>query len=134
MTSPEDDVMSEYGLIAESVEVPADLSYVTYTLREEARFHDGTPITADDVIFSLNMLKEHGQPFYRFYYKNIDRAEKLGPHKVKFHFTGPPNRELPQITGTLPVLSKSNWQARDFTNNTLDLPRARGPHPTSPEH
>lgn len=128
MASGEDDAMSEYGLIAESVEVPDDLSYVTYTLRENARFHDGTPITADDVIFSLNTLKEHGQPFYRFYYQNIERAEKLGPHTVKFHFSGPPNRELPQITGQLPVLSKAYWETRDFNVTTMERPVGSGPY------
>ncbi|MPY70365.1 MAG: ABC transporter substrate-binding protein [Alphaproteobacteria bacterium] len=128
MVSAEDDILTEYGLIAKSVEVPEDLSYVTYTLREEARFHDGTPITADDVVFSLNLLKEHGQPFYRFYYANIARAEKLGPHRVKFHFSGPPNRELPQITGQLPVLSRAYWSKRDFTRSTMDIPVGSGPY------
>jgi microcin C transport system substrate-binding protein len=128
MTSAEDDILTEYGLIAKSVEVPEDLSSVTYTLREEARFHDGTPITADDVAFSLNLLKEHGQPFYRFYYANIARAEKLGPHRVKFHFTGPPNRELPQIAGQLPVLSRAYWSKRDFTRSTMEIPVGSGPY------
>jgi microcin C transport system substrate-binding protein len=128
MGSAEDDILTEYGLIAKSVEVPADLSYVTYALREEAKFHDGSPITADDVVFSLNVLKEHGQPFYRFYYANITKAEALGPHKVKFHFTGPPNRELPQITGQLPVLSKAYWSKRDFSKTTLEPPLGSGPY------
>jgi microcin C transport system substrate-binding protein len=128
MTSAEDDVMTEYGLIAESVEVPDDLSYVTYKLRENARFHDGTPITADDVIFSLNVLKEHGRPFYRFYYQNVERAEKLGPHEVKFHFSGPPNRELPQITGQLPILPKAYWETRDFNMTTMERPLGSGPY------
>ena len=77
MTSSDDDVMTEYGLIAESVEVPDDLSYVIYNLRPQAKFHDGTPITADDVIFSLEMLREKGAPLYRLYYKNIAKAEAL---------------------------------------------------------
>jgi microcin C transport system substrate-binding protein len=128
MSSPEDDILSEYGLIAESIEVPPDLSYATFILRPEAKFHDGSPITADDVIFSLNILKEQGQPFYRFYYANIAKAEKLGPRKVKFHFTGPPNRELPQITGQLPVLSKAYWSRRDFSKSTLEPPVGSGPY------
>ena len=128
MTSSEDDIMAEYGLIASSVEVPEDLSFVTYNLRPEARFHDGTPITADDVIFSLNVLKEKGAPIYRFYYANIVRAEKLGPHRVKFVFSGPRNRELPQITGQLPVLPKAYWEKREFDQSTLEPPLGSGPY------
>ena len=128
MTSPADEISAEYGLIAETVEVPDDLSHVIYNLRPEARFHDGRPVTADDVIFSLAALKEKGQPFYRFYYRNISRAEKLAPHRVKFHFTGPPNRELPQITGQLPVLPRHYWQSRDFGQTTLEPPLGSGPY------
>ncbi len=128
MTSPEDDISAEYGLIAKSVEVPDDLSYVIYNLRPEARFHDGTPITADDVIFSFNTLKQKGAPFYRFYYADIAKVEELGRHRVKFHFTGPPNRELPQITGQLTVLSRAYWEKHDFSKTTLKPPLGSGPY------
>ena len=128
MTSPLDEISAEYGLIAASVEVPDDLSYTTFTLRPEARFHDGSPVTADDVIWTFETLKKDGAPFYRFYYKNISRAVKLGPHKVKFEFTGPPNRELPHITGQLPVMSKKWWSTRDFTKTTLERPMGSGPY------
>ena len=70
---------------------------------------------ADDVIWTFNSLKKDGRPFYRFYYKNIARAVKQGPHRVRFEFTGPPNRELPHITGQLPVMSKKWWSTRDFS-------------------
>ncbi len=128
MTSPMDEISAEYGLIAETVEVPEDLSYVIYNLRPEARFHDGKPVTADDVIFSFNALREQGRPFYRFYYRNIAKAERLGRHRVKFHFTGPPNRELPQITGQLPVLPKHYWEGRSFGQTTLEPPLGSGPY------
>ena len=128
MTSPRDELSAEYGLVAETVEVPDDLSYVIYNLRPEARFHDGKPVTADDVIFSFNALSEKGQPFYRYYYRNIARAERLGRHRVKFHFTGPPNRELPQITGQLPVLPKHYWEGRAFDRTTLEPPLGSGPY------
>ena len=128
MTSPMDEISAEYGLIAETVEVPEDLSYVIYNLRPEARFHDGKPVTADDVIFSFNALREQGRPFYRFYYRNIAKAERLGRHRVKFHFTGPPNRELPQITGQLPVLPKHYWEGRAFGQTTLEPPLGSGPY------
>jgi microcin C transport system substrate-binding protein len=128
MESPLDEISAGYGLIAETVEVPDDLSYTIFNLRTEARFHDGTPVTADDVIWSFETLKKQGQPFYRFYYKNIARAVKLGPHKVKFEFSGPPNRELPHITGQLPVMSKKWWSTRDFTKTTLERPMGSGPY------
>ncbi len=128
MSSPDDDSLSEYGLIAESVEVPNDLSYVIYNLRKEAKFHDGSPITADDVVFSFKNLKTKGQPFFRYYYANVTKAEKLNPHRVKFSFTGPPNRELPQIVGQLPVLSKAWWSKNDFSKTTLKPPLGSGPY------
>ena len=128
MTSPGDEISAEYGLIAESIEVPEDLSYAIFNLRREARFHDGKPITADDVIFSFEILKAKGAPFYRFYYANIAKALKLGLHRVKFEFTGPPNRELPQITGQLPILSKAYWGKHDFSKTTLDPPVGSGPY------
>ena len=128
MTSPPDEVSAEYGLIAESVEVPDDLSYVIYNLRPEARFHDGKPITAEDVIYSFNLLKKKGRPFYRFYYANITGAVALSPHRVRFDFTGPPNRELPQITGQITVLPKHYWESRDFSKSTLKPPLGSGPY------
>jgi len=128
MTSAPDEVSAEYGLIAKSIEVPDDLSYATFDLRPEARFHDGAPITADDVVYTFNVLKKEGRPFYRFYYANISRALKLSKHKVKFEFTGPPNRELPQIIGQIPVLSKAYWSKRDFSKTTLEPPLGSGPY------
>lgn len=128
MTTPEDDSQTEYGLIAESVEVPDDLSYVIYNLRAGAKFHDGAQITAEDVIFSFNILKNKGQPLYRFYYANVTKAEALTPQRVKFSFSGPPNRELPQIVGQVPVLSKKYWSARDFSKTTLEPPIGSGPY------
>ncbi|MFT7569171.1 MAG: microcin C transport system substrate-binding protein [Paracoccaceae bacterium] len=127
-TSPLDEISAGYGLIASSVEVPDDLSYTTFNLRPEARFHDGSPITADDVIWSFETLKKDGRPFYRFYYKDIARAVKLGPHKVKFEFSGPPNHELPHIVGQLTVMSKKWWSTRDFTKSTLERPMGSGPY------
>ena len=128
MMSPADDTLSEYGLIAKSVEVPDDLSYVIYTLRKGSRFHDGTRITAHDVVFSYETLKTKGQPFFRYYYANVSKAEALTTHRVKFSFSGPPNRELPQIIGQLPVLSKNWWTKNDFSKTTLKPPLGSGPY------
>ncbi len=128
MTGAMDDQSAEYGLIAHSVEVPEDLSWVIYNMRPEARFHDGSPITADDVIFSLEVLTKSGRPLYRYYYANVDKVEKLDDHKVKFHFSGPPNRELPQIVGQLPILSKKHFENRKFDETTLTAILGSGPY------
>jgi microcin C transport system substrate-binding protein len=128
MTSSADEAFSEYGLVAETIEIPPDRSSVTFTLRPQARFHDGTPVTADDVIFSFETLKAKGNPFYRFYYANVAKAEKLGERQVKFSFAPGINRELPLIMGQMPVLSKAYWQNRDFEATTLEPPVGSGPY------
>lgn len=123
-----DEPSSEYGLLAESVEVPADKSWVAFTLRAEARWHDGKPVTPEDVIFSLETLKTKGQPFYRFYYANVVKAEKTGPRSVKFTFSDVGNRELPLIVGQLAILPKHYWEGRDFEKTTLEPPLGSGPY------
>ena len=128
MTSSADEAFTEYGLIAETVNIPEDRSYVEFTLRPEARFDDGTPITADDVIFSFEILKEQGRPFYRFYYANVTQVEKLGERRVKFVFAAGENQELPLIIGQLPVLSKAYWSQREFESTTLEIPVGNGPY------
>ncbi len=127
-TGSDDEPFSYYGLIAETIEVPQDRSYVLFTLRPEARFHDGSPITAEDVIFSFHLLIEKGAPLYRFYYANVAKAEALDERRVKFTFSSGSNRELPLIMGQLPVLSKDYWQDRDFEATTLDVPVGSGPY------
>jgi len=117
-----DEPFSQYGLVAESIEVPADRSWVAYTLRPEARFHDGNPMTVEDVIWTFETLKVKGQPFYRSYYAQVVKAEKIGDRKVKFSFGPGENRELPLIVGQLPVLSKAWWSKRDFEKTILDPP------------
>jgi microcin C transport system substrate-binding protein len=123
-----DEPGAAYGLIAKSVEVPADSSWALFTLRPEARFQDGSPITADDVVFSFEVLRDKGQPFYRFYYASIAKAEALDKTHVKFTFNKTGNRELPQIVGELPVLSKHYWQGKDFAATTLSPPLGSGPY------
>ncbi|MCP5151513.1 MAG: ABC transporter substrate-binding protein [Ectothiorhodospiraceae bacterium] len=128
LTSSADEPFTEYGLIAETLEVPADRSWVIFDLRPEARWHDGRPITADDVVWSLETLKAKGQPFYRFYYGSVASAERLGERRVKFTFTETGNRELPLIVGQLPVLPRHYWEGRDFESTTLEPPLASGPY------
>ena len=128
LTGSADEPFSEYGLIAESVEVAADRGSVTFTLRSQAKFHDGGPITADDVLFSFQTLKAKGSPFYRFYYANVAKAEKLGERQVKFTFGSGENRELPLIMGQMPVLSLNYWRDREFDATTLEPPVGSGPY------
>ncbi len=124
----QDEPFSEYGLIAESMRIPEDHSWVAFTLREEARFHDGSPITEEDVIFTLHLLQTKGHPFYRAYYANVASAEKIGPREVRFSFGEAVNRELPLIIGQMPVLSKAYWENLDFERTTLDVPLGSGPY------
>ena len=123
-----DEAFTEYGLLAETIEWPKDRSWVAFTLRPQARWHDGQPVTVEDVIWSFDTLKTQGHPFYRSYYANVEQATKVGDRTVKFTFSGPPNPELPLIMGQLPVLPKHYWQGRDFTATTLDPPLGSGPY------
>jgi len=124
----EDEPSSEYGLIAENIELAPDKLSVLYTLRNEARFHDGTPMTPEDVVWTFRTLRAKGQPMYRSYYRDVIRAEKEGERGVRFTFKSADNRELPQIIGEMPVLSKAYWSRRDFANTTLDPPLGSGPY------
>ncbi|HLJ62923.1 MAG TPA: extracellular solute-binding protein [Stellaceae bacterium] len=128
MVTSADEPSSAYGLVAESVIIPPDHKWVQYNLRPEARFHDGTPITPEDVIWTFETLKTKGHPRYRLYYTEVLRVEKIGEHGVRFTFANGDNRELPQIVGELPVLSKAYWGARDFEKTTLDPPLGSGPY------
>ncbi|VAW16489.1 Prephenate dehydratase-associated ABC transporter, substrate-binding protein [hydrothermal vent metagenome] len=126
MTGSLDEPSSVYGLIAESLSYPDDYSSVTYKLRPQARWHDGKPITVDDVIYSLESLRK-SHPFYNAYYKNIVRAEKTGEREVTFTFDQKGNRELPQVTGELVIIPKHFWEGvgkdgkkRDFLGSTLE--------------
>ena len=127
LTGNEDEPYSLYGLIAERIEWPADRSWVVFTLREIARWHDGRPITADDVVFSLETLTTKGSPQYRFIYRGIS-VEKLSPRRVRFTFADASNRELPLLVGQMPILPKHYWQSREFDKTTLEPPLGSGPY------
>jgi microcin C transport system substrate-binding protein len=129
-----DEVSSEYGLLAEALRFPADFSSATYRLRAEAKWHDGTPVTPDDVIYSLEVWKKNS-PSKNAYYRHVTKAEKTGEREVTFTFDAPGNRELPQIIGQLIVLPKAWWtgsdkdgKQRDVTLTTLDPPMGSGPY------
>ena len=134
MTAALDEVSTEYGLLAEAVRYPDDRSAVTYRLRAAARWHDGKPVTPEDVIFSLETLKNNS-PQLGAYYRHVVKAEKTGEREVTFTFDAPGNRELPQIVGQLFVLPKHWWEGtdkngrkRDVTATTLEPPLGSGPY------
>jgi microcin C transport system substrate-binding protein len=129
-----DEPSASYGLLADAFSFPDDFSSATFRLRPEARWHDGKPVTAEDVIYSFEVLKANS-PTYAFYYKNVQRAEKVGDREVKFTFDEKGNRELPQIMGQLLVLPKHWWEGtapdgrkRDVTQTTLEPPLGSGPY------
>lgn len=123
-----DEPFSVYGYLAETIEMPADRSWVAFNLRSIAKFHDGKPVTAEDVVFTFNALKTKGAPFYRLYYAGVAKAEALSPLKVKFTFGREANRELPLILGQMPVLSKAYWAKRKFEETSLEPPVGSGPY------
>ncbi|MDH3212788.1 MAG: extracellular solute-binding protein [Myxococcales bacterium] len=128
MVHAADEPFSLYGLLAESVETPADRSWVAFTLRPEARWHDGRPVSPEDVIWTFRTLLEQGSPAYRFYYGSVAGVEKTGPRTVKFTFAPGENRELPLILGELTVLPKHYWAGREFDKTTLEPPLGSGPY------
>lgn len=117
-----------YAFVAESLEVAADRSSVTFYLNKNAKFSDGTPITADDVIWSFEILRDKGLPMYRTYYKNVKKTEKLDEHTVKFTFNSTQNRELPGIIGQLAVLPKKFYESIDFDSTNLTPAPTSGPY------
>lgn len=125
-----DEPFTEYGLIAATLEVPEDRSWVIFNLRPEAKWNDGIALTADDVVWTFNTLIKDGMPYYRAYYANVKSVEALSPVKVKFTFDMANNRELPLIIGQMPILPKHYWSAegRKFGESTLTPPLGSGPY------
>ena len=123
-----DEAFTEYGLLAKSIEWPDDRSWVSYILRDEARWHDGKKITSDDVIWTFNTLMEKGHPFYKYYYGDVSEVIKISENEVKFLFSTNTNKELVLIVGQLPVLPKHYWENKNFEETTLDVPIGSGPY------
>jgi peptide/nickel transport system substrate-binding protein len=123
-----DEPFTLYGLIAESVELPDDRSSITFHLNPKARFSDGTPVTADDVVFSLELLKEKGRPNHRTYFAKVARTERLSERSVRFTFDAPGDREIPLILGLMPVLPKHAIDPALYENTTLRPPIGSGPY------
>lgn len=123
-----DEPFSLYGLIAGSVEVPDDRSSITFHLRPEARFSDGQPITCEDVLFSHAVLRDKGWPYLRSHYAKVAKAEKIGPHTVRFTFDADGDREMPLILGLMPVLPRHLLDAETFDRTSLEPPVGSGPY------
>jgi len=123
-----DEAFTRYGVLAEEIYMPDDRSWVAFKLRKEARWHDGKPVTVDDVIWTYNTLLEKGTPFFRFYYGNVTEAVKVGEDIVRFNFAPGENQELPLIVAEMPVLPKHYWETRDFSKTTLEPPLGNGPY------
>ena len=122
-----DEPFTMYGLIAETITVPEDRSWVIFKIRKQAKFHDGSQIKVEDIIWTLNTLKEKGHPFFKFYYGNIKEAKKISENEVKFIFQGETNLELPLIIGQMKILSKNYWENK-FENVLLESPIGSGPY------
>ena len=127
-TQSQDEPFSEYGLLAKRIYLPEDRSWIEFELNEAARFSDGEPVRAEDVVYTFKLLREQGSPFYRSYYAGISAIEALGDTRVRFEFGDTENRELPLIVGQVPILPKHYWEGRDFTKPGLEIPVGSGPY------
>ena len=124
-----DEPDAAYGLLAESVELAADRSWVRFVLRSEACFHDGTPITAADVVFSFETLVKEGHPTFRIMFADVMGVEALGVREVRFNLGNPKNRKLALLVATeLPILSKNYYATRGFAKTALESPLGSGPY------
>ena len=125
--TPANDISVAYPLIAEKFEIEKD--YVGFILNKNAKFADGTPILADDVIFSFNALIEKGAPIYRVYYSDVERVEKINDHHVRFYFKpDTQNKELPLILTQFKIMPQKDWENRDFSKPSLQIPLGGGPY------
>lgn len=122
---------SLYGLVAEKVIVPEDRSSITFILNPKARFHDGTPITTDDVAFSYETLKTYGKPNTRVVYGLVETVDTIDKQTIRFNFSDDADRETPMILALMPVLPKHYWADKEFDSTTLNTPLGSGPYKIS---
>ncbi len=128
LTSSSDEAFSEYGRLAELVKMPEDRSWVSFKIRDEARWHNGAPITPEDVVWTFETLTTEGHPVYAAYYANVVSATDEGDGWVRFDFDSAGNRELPLIMGQMQVLPKHWYTDKDFAETTLEIPLGSGPY------
>jgi microcin C transport system substrate-binding protein len=126
MTSNNDDLFTRYGLLAESVKMAVDKKSIIFVLDKKAKWHDGKPVVADDVVWTYNTLLEKGNPFYKAYYRDVEKVEKINDREVKFTFKNAENRELPFVVGELTILPKHYYENRKFDEVTLEAPLGSG--------
>ena len=127
-----DEPQTAYCLICESLEYPPDYKWVTFQIREKAKFHNGDPITSDDVVFSFNTLKSDlAYPYYRNKYRDVEKVEKLTDKRVRFIFKVKGNRSLILRAGELPVMSSKFWSTREFGNTQAEPQPLSGPYKIS---
>lgn len=123
-----DEPFTLYGLLAQSVETDAARSSVTFMLNPAARFSDGRVVTPQDVMFSWQLLRDHGRPNYRAYYSKVAKAEAVGERGVRFDLAGANDRELPLILGLMPVLARHAIKAETFEDTSFEPPLGSGPY------
>ncbi|MEM7168712.1 MAG: extracellular solute-binding protein [Pseudomonadota bacterium] len=128
MVGSGEEIGSYYGLIAETIEYPADKSYAIFNIRPEARWHDGAPITAEDFKFNFDMIQEHGRPFLKSFYKDFESAEVLSDHRIRYNFSTRDSMKPLVLAAQMGPTSKAYWAAKDISKTTLEPPMASGPY------
>lgn len=124
----QDEPFSLYPFVAERVETPDDRSWVEFTLRPGAKWHDGSDVTVEDVVFSLQILRDRGRPNHRFYYSKVREIERRGPRRLRLHFGDAGDRELPLIMGLMPLVQRREFETREWDRTTLDPLQGTGPY------
>lgn len=128
MVANPDEPFSMYGLLAKGVRLDPDRRWMEFDLNPQAKFQDGEPVTAEDVVFSFRLLRDEGQPFYSAYYADVTSVQSLDDDTVRFEFSPDNSRELPLILGQLPILPEHFWKDREFATPTLDTLLGSGPY------
>jgi peptide/nickel transport system substrate-binding protein len=123
-----DEPFTLYGLLAKTVETDSERTYVTFTINPAAKFSDGKPVTAEDVVFSWRVLRDKGRPNFRTYYSKVAKAEALSGRVVRFDLTGSDDRELPLILGLMPILAKHATNSETFEDTTVEPIIGSGPY------
>lgn len=126
-----DEPFSLYGIIAESIELPEDRSYVAFTLRPEAKWHDGKPITSEDVKWTFETLRDKGQPFFKAYWGDVSEITVIDERRIRFDFSSTGNAELPLILAEMTILPKHFWEGKAFDQSSLEIPLGSGPYKVS---